>query len=295
MKRERLSDTKQEPRETLRVLDPPPKPFVRLMLDSGAYSAWFHDESIDIDEYIKYIKKYRHLIDTYVNLDVIPGTRGQPNTTAEVEKSAQASYDNLQYMKSKGLSPIPVFHQGERFAWLLKLLDDGEPYIGVSPSDDLSNSARGKWMDQVFTLLTDRRGKPICQTHGFGVTGIPFMFRYPWTTVDSTSWSLIGSYGRVLVPQYVSGKPVYDRMPTAVVVSGLSSKIKGGNKLAYAMMGPTEQACVRRFLEEEVGITLQEARYDDDARRRAVAIYFRKLSECRGEVFFKHRIRGFGR
>jgi len=88
------------------------------MLDSGAYSAWNRDETIDIDEYIAFIKKHRKLVDTYVNLDVIPGKYGRPRTQQEVEASAKLSYENLQYMKSKGLSPIPVFHQGERFHWL---------------------------------------------------------------------------------------------------------------------------------------------------------------------------------
>src|SRR5229473_997813 len=138
--------------------------YVDLFLDSGAYAAWRRNETLDIYRYIDYIKRNKEYIDYYVNMDVIPGTYGYTPSKQEVDESAKKSYENLQIMKKEGLHPIPVFHQGEDFNWLKRLLSDGEDYVGVSPAEDMMGW-RGisphLWMDSVFTLLTDTEGSPL--------------------------------------------------------------------------------------------------------------------------------------
>ena len=69
-------------------------------------------------------------------------------------------------MKSKGLKPIPVFHQMEDFKWLYRMLDDGEPYLGISPTKGSDRHEYRRWLDKVFTILTDKDGWPIVKTHG---------------------------------------------------------------------------------------------------------------------------------
>lgn len=269
---------------------------IRLMLDSGAFSAWNRKEHIDIDKYIKFVKKNRKFIDTYVNMDVIPVNRSQK----EVEISASKSYENLQYMKTKGLNPIPVFHQGERFYWLKKLVDDGESYIGLSTYKQLWVKDHVKWLDEVFTMLTDDAGRPLVKTHGFGVMSFRILTRYPWETVDSTTWSLSPSYGKIFVPPYVGGKPDYTCQPIVVVISGVLQastvywegklrKIKANQKRQFDLSSPIVQDYTRRFLEEECGLSVAQARYDDDARRRAVLTYFNKFQENMKVVRFRHR------
>src|SRR5271166_6307135 len=111
-------------------------------------------------------------------MDKIHSKFGQHRTVEQVVDSTEESYRNLQYMKSKGLNPLPVFHRGEPFSWLKRMLDDGEQYIGVSPRS--SDSASLAWLDKVFTLLTNPDGTPIIRIHGFGITATPVIFRYPW-------------------------------------------------------------------------------------------------------------------
>jgi hypothetical protein len=109
-----------------------PKPLIKVMLDSGAYSAWRQSGTIAIDDYIRFVRDVEPCVHTYVNLDVIPGALERPRTWNDTQASADASYRNLQKMKDAGLRPLPVFHQGEDFKWLEKMLADGEDYIGIS-------------------------------------------------------------------------------------------------------------------------------------------------------------------
>src|SRR5690348_2908111 len=88
---------------------------ISLMLDSGVFSTWKRGNTINIDEYIDFVKRNQDIIEICVNLDVIPSKYGQARTIKQVEDSAKESYDNLKYMQSKGLQPLPVFHRGEPF------------------------------------------------------------------------------------------------------------------------------------------------------------------------------------
>src|SRR5690606_11430218 len=102
---------------------------MKIMLDSGAFSAWTRGEILKLDDYITFIKRYEGRLNSYINLDVIPGTRGTVPTVKEVEYAAAASLDNYKSMVAAGLRPIPVFHYGENLRWLDRLLEAGADYI----------------------------------------------------------------------------------------------------------------------------------------------------------------------
>src|SRR6476646_5575013 len=96
---------------------------VDLLLDSGAYSAFLKGAVINIDDYIAYIKKNHKWITAYVGLDVLPGKDGVREFGARAsEYAAAASHENQVRMKAAGLAPIPVFHRGEKFKWLEKMI-----------------------------------------------------------------------------------------------------------------------------------------------------------------------------
>ena len=48
--------------------------------------------------------------------------------------------------------------------------------------------------------LTDGSGKPRLKVHGFGITAIPIMERYPWWSVDSSSWIQSAAFGSIITP-----------------------------------------------------------------------------------------------
>ncbi len=152
----------------------------KIMLDSGAFTASTKGITIDIDTYVNFYKIHERSIITVVNLDVIPTEFSE----AEIELSAEKGWENFQYIKSKGVPVIHVFHQGENRKWLTKLMDNSE-YFGVSPNDKFSGKEKHKWLTEVFSYICDSSGIALRKTHGFGVAGKSFL-NFPFYSVDSS-------------------------------------------------------------------------------------------------------------
>lgn len=262
---------------------------LHLILDSGAFSAWSKGKVIDIDAYIDFVKKNQASIAHCVNLDVIPGQRGKKRTQDDVEKSAEQSFKNWQYMRSKGVESIPVFHEGERFEHLDRYVEEGATYIGISPMADHPTPVIRRWLDQVFTRITDEKGKPLIKTHGFGVTGFDIMLRYPWTTVDSATWILIAVWGHIFVPPYRHGTADYTTAPLNLVVSQEARKVHDSEKHVNGL-GPIHKRYVLQFL-KEVGTDLLGVTNDYRERMRCTAYYFKYFSDSNAVPVFRHRLR----
>lgn len=182
---------------------------VKLFLDSGAFSAWSKGAEIKIEEYIQFIKDNKEYIDMYSNLDVIG--------------SAEGTWKNQKIMEKAGLSPIPVYHYGEDIKWLKKLLTLEYPYISLGGMVPISTKDLIHWLDELWsTYLTDDKGMPIVKVHGFGLTSLPLMLRYPWYSVDSTSWVVTGRMGAIYVPKMKNGEYIYDENSWKISVSNKS-------------------------------------------------------------------------
>lgn len=158
-----------------------------MMLDSGAFSAHTKGTEIDLDAYIAYIKKWEPYFTCYINLDVIG--------------DAEATARNQAKMEEAGLKPIPVFHIGEEFSFLKKLMDKYE-YIGIGGIANLSGTGESfKFLNQVFDLVCDKEGYPRNKLHAFGITNTEAMMGYPWYSVDSTSWLYSSRMGLLYIPR----------------------------------------------------------------------------------------------
>ena len=237
---------------------------LQLLLDSGAFSAWTKKVDIDIDDYIAFYFRYQNEINYLVNLDVIPGGFGRSPSVQEVEKSAQKGFDNYLYMLSKGVPKerlIHVFHQGERFEWVQKMLKFGIPYIGLSPANDRVTSSKIKWLDECMRYVTDKRGYPLVKFHGFAVTSVPIMVRYPWYSVDSVRWIKAAAYGTVLLPIKKNGRYEYTES-NVITISSISpkNKVQGQSFYSFTKM---EQKEIVSFIESK-GFIIGESTFDDD-------------------------------
>lgn len=270
-------------RERLR---PPHK--LHLFLDSGAFATWIRGTAISLDDYIAYIKANRQHIAAYVTMDVMPGSPDTPPRPAQVEESAAQSYANHCKMKAEGLSPIPVFHRGEDFKWLHRYLDDGDPYIGLSPLWRAATSIVQPWLDRVFTQLTDNQGRALVKVHGFAITRIPIIFRYPWESVDSSGWIRAAAYGRVVVPRWSANKPDFTKPFTMNI-----SDDRRGDKGSYASMMPAVKERYRRYFEETIGITVPDLCNDWAARARVNIHYLQQVEAMAQDVRFTHRTASF--
>lgn len=253
-----------------------------IALDSGAFSAWKRNLNLPLKEYIDYCKRHKDESAMYVNMDCIPGENGlMDHSQSSIEKSAAKSYGNLQIMKSEGLRPVPVFHQGETFNWLDKMLEDGETYIGISPYMKSHQSEIIKWMDKCFSRICDSKGRPLIGTHGFGVTACNLCIRYPWRSVDSTSWSVGGGYGSILIPHYVNGVPDYLRPPQTLKLSARKQDQSNG----FDGLSTAQQDVVREHA-SNVGVSISELRNTFLGRWKINVNYHTGLARaCDGRLF----------
>ena len=180
---------------------------LEVMLDSGAFTVWKRGTSIDLHAYANFIIKHKDVWTTVVSLDVIPGRYGgPPPTPGEAERAAQQGWKNFYELKRllepHGITPIHVFHRGENLEHLRRLVDECE-YFGLAPKVDAPTAVRAAFLDECMPLVTDDDGFPIRRFHGFGVgpeTGL--IPRYPFYSVDSSSWQQTGRFGSVYIPEY---------------------------------------------------------------------------------------------
>lgn len=190
---------------------------VDLIMDSGAYSCWKKQESLTVDEYGEFLLANASWIDHAVNLDVIPGSWGRVPSPNEVEQSAEVGWKNFKRLRKQGINTMPVFHQGERIYWLDKMLDAGCDYIGISPANDRTTDQKIEWLDEIYGYLCGQEGYPKVKTHGFGVTALPLIYRYPWYSLDSVTWLLVGGYGGGFIPICDSeGNPDFTQAPRVI-------------------------------------------------------------------------------
>jgi hypothetical protein len=224
---------------------------VELFLDSGAFSAWAKGAKIDLQDYIAFIKRHARAIDRYANLDVIGASQdGETNQQAS-ERAAKATWDNQMTMEKAGLTPMPCYHYGEDIKWLNKYLDRGHKYIALGGMVPISTAQLIHWLDDLFGgSLANADGTPRVKVHGFGLTSLRLMLRYPWFSVDSTSWVLTSRMGSIYVPREIQGKWSYDVDSWKVAVSSQSPNKKEAGK-HISTYSPLEQKTILRYLESK--------------------------------------------
>ena len=183
-------------------------------MDSGAFSAWTQGMEIDIDNYADFALENLNYISYVVNLDVIPSKWGKRPSKEEADQAARQGWENYKYMVKKGIPEdriIHVFHQDEEFSWLNKFVKEGLKYIGISPANDRNVKEKILWLDQCMNHITDSEGMPLNKWHGFAVTSLRIMMRYPWYSVDSSSWAAISRMGAIIIPRLKNYKWAYDK------------------------------------------------------------------------------------
>ncbi len=166
----------------------------QVFIDSGAFSAYTLGATIDIVEYSEYIKRNMDIIrkeDGVVMASVLDGI-GDPLLT----------YRNQLTMEALGAKPLPCFHAGEDERYLEWYVQNYE-YITLGGMVGSSTKALCVWLDRMWErYLTDGSGRPRLKVHGFGITAIPIMERYPWWSVDSSSWIQSAAFGSIITPKH---------------------------------------------------------------------------------------------
>lgn len=199
------------------------KPKISFFLDSGAhalytfalrgksvkdYSVYYESDEFwaYVDSYAKYLQEKQSVFDVAVNVDVI----FQPEMSWKVQKYLEDNYK---------LNIIPVVHFGAEDKWL-KLYMDNYEYIGLGGmGQEVSKLAYMKYGDRTFKTLCDDKGWPLRKTHGFALTSIDIMLRYPFYSVDSSTWLIGEKFGLLLIPKGKRGKYDYNIPPAMISVT----------------------------------------------------------------------------
>lgn len=159
---------------------------VRVFLDSGAFSAYTQGVQIDIGRYCDYVHRNSDIVEFASVLDAIGDCDGTWRNQTEMER--------------RGVRPLPCFHYGEPTEVLDYYVANYE-YITIGGMVPISTPQLKVWLDRMWDEhLTLPDGTPKVKVHGFGLTSLPLMFRYPWYSVDSSTWVQWAANGMILIP-----------------------------------------------------------------------------------------------
>lgn len=167
-----------------------------LMMDSGAFSFYMfmakhknipNKEALTektLSTYIEFCHKRQKQWDFYVTFDHI--------------RDVKVIWDVTKRLEKEGLKPIPIYHGDQSLDWLRRYLDAGYQRIGIATLHyRRSRQERMRfYLDNVFDIVEKYKG---VKTHGFAMTSLSLMFSYPWTSVDSSSWSRTSSFGAIFI------------------------------------------------------------------------------------------------
>lgn len=168
----------------------------------------------------------------------------------------ELTWRNQKLLEKRGLRPVPVVHYRTDPKWLDKYVLGRYELIALGGLvGSHGQEACRDWIDKCFTNTTHPKTRmPRQKLHGFGVTSFSLLLRYPWWSVDSSTWTQVGAWGGVFCPPREYGKYVFTKPPYIIKVSDDSPerKLKGRH---FGTMTPDQKGVVLGWL-EQIGVPL---------------------------------------
>lgn len=155
-------------------------PFVDVLVDSGAYSAYSRGEEIDIEEYVTFLREYEDRLWRYIALDVI-GDRKQ-------------SWRNFEQMLRLGMRPIPVLQfpgskdELERMYAATDLVA-----VGGLVLPGRKGRRRNGYVQMVMEWAN---GRPV---HLLGFGDVRYLSKFRPYSCDSSNWCGAGMFGNIQI------------------------------------------------------------------------------------------------
>jgi hypothetical protein len=208
----------------------------KILLDSGAFSVSKSKGQIDLQEYIKFIYKWMDYLEGYFVLDVI--------------NEAEPTWVNQRIMEDAGLKPIPVYHQATEIKYLHKCMDYEFFGMGGVGGKGYSFKEIVETHNKTWNIICDNNGYPKNKVHGFGITSPKIMLRFPFWSVDSTSWVINSRFGHVIIPRFIGSKPNYDTEPQFISVCGYTRYTTSPERYFNAF-SPSERDRIFEYIESK--------------------------------------------
>jgi len=153
----------------------------KLVLDSGVFTARKSGTNIPLPEYLAYCMKFKHDVEYFFNLDMGPH---------------DVQIKNFKALVACGCPTIGIVSNLMTFETIQKFIDI-YPYIGISYSvmgESSGSSTYLTYLDKLFEYLY-KTNQTHVKTHALGLTKLPVMKKYPFFSVDSSTWINPSRYG----------------------------------------------------------------------------------------------------
>ena len=190
-----------------------------------------------MDAYAAFIKKHSAYIDLYANIDVID--------------NPELTWRNQRYLEDKHkLRPVPVVHIGTSPNELLRYIRTRHDLIGLGglAGSRVSRRIKQQWLDKCFNIICDNPKRiPRVKIHGFGVSGFHLLLRYPWWSVDSTTWLRCSSYGYIMIPHKRGNKFVFN-IPPYIIGTSMKSSSRKKKGMHYTTISKKAAQIVKEWL-----------------------------------------------
>lgn len=250
---------------------------INFAVDSGAHSLYnksmkgnkgllaYQRRELDMSEFYSspYIESY---LDSYISF-----CKGFPGSSffvsLDVIHNPELTWKFFSRLRKAGVEAMPVLHCGEDPIWASRYLSEGCGYIGLGGLGDDTTDVRDYmgWADKVWERMT-KKDDVLCKVHGFALTSIRLMTRYPWASVDSTTWTTRARLGDLTLPSFCKeGEDFSKRFFVPVTQQSRSRK----EHISYR--GSNVAKRISEYL-ESLGTSVEEVR-DKGEVRDAVNLY----------------------
>lgn len=163
---------------------------VRLFLDSGAFT---------VQQMLKKRKGLdpKAVMKAYALFVIKALEQGAPldfYVTFDYEKKCSLVYEVTKYLQKEfNLRPTAVYHGDDSLDWFRRYVGEGHRIICVGRTKALGSKGLRSYYERVFEEADKLGGVAL---HGLMVTG-QNVFRFPWYSVDSATWTRLAANGRL--------------------------------------------------------------------------------------------------
>lgn len=136
------------------------------------------------EAYITYCQREGFRFDCYANFDY--------------DTDPRIVYRMQESLEARNIYPFPVVHFADgSLPWFRKYLDLGYLFIGISRGIRRKDREGGlRFFEKIFQIA---KVYPKVCLHGFGITDINLALRFPWYSIDSSTWIKATALGNIFV------------------------------------------------------------------------------------------------
>jgi hypothetical protein len=125
---------------------------------------------------------------------------------------------------------------------------------------------------------------PVCKVHGFAMTGLKGIWRWPWFSVDSTSWLVWPANGWIPVPRRSEKRGwMYDRQP--MVINACPASSTRSRKWRHLQNVPKDiRKLLLRYM-EEAGVPIGSVDKDNKMKEWGIVSHHRARMQANLHYF----------